>query len=124
MIAVLCNFLLAQLMAMGRAMEGLNPDNGPAAYNIGVVVLALIMVVYGTLGGMRAVVWTDALQGAILIVGFALLVVSLLELFGPIGKATQILIERDKVSGTRFASVPNAAPVSYTHLTLPTKRIV
>ena len=109
MIAVLCNFLLAQLMAMGRAMEGLNPNNGPAAYNIGVVVLALIMVVYGTLGGMRAVVWTDALQGAILIVGFALLVVSLLDLFGPIGKATQILMERDKVSGTRFASVPNAA---------------
>ena len=42
MIAVLCNFLLAQLMAMGRAMEGLNPDDGPAAYNMGVVVLALI----------------------------------------------------------------------------------
>ena len=109
MIAVLCNFLLAQLMAMGRAMEGLNPANGTTAYNMGVIVLALIMVIYGTLGGMRAVVWTDALQGAILIVGFVLLVIALLELFGPIGKATQILIERDNMSGTRFASVPNAA---------------
>ncbi len=109
MIAVLCNFLLAQLMAMGRAMEGLNPTGGDTAYNMGVIVLALIMVVYGTLGGMRAVVWTDALQGVILMAGFAVLIISLLDLFGPIEKATQILIERDHASGSRFAHAPNAA---------------
>lgn len=50
LIVVLCNFLLAQLMAMGRAMQGLATINQDTAYIGGVVVLALIMVIYGTLG--------------------------------------------------------------------------
>jgi len=48
LIIVLCNFLVAQLMAMGRAMQGLAQIDQDTAYIGGVIVLALIMVIYGT----------------------------------------------------------------------------
>lgn len=109
MIVVLCNFLLAQLMAMGRAMQGLANDSGSGAYTGGVVVLALIMVIYGTLGGMRAVAWTDALQGGILAIGFLLLLGLLFDRFGPLEQATKLIIANDLASGTRKALPPDAA---------------
>jgi len=109
MLVVLANFLLAQLMAMGRAMQGLAQDPGATAYALGVVVLALIMVIYGTLGGLRAVAWTDALQGAILALGFAVLVVLLFDHFGPLDRATDIILAADLAHGTRRALPPDAA---------------
>jgi len=66
MIAI-SNYLLAQLMAMGHVVAGLSDQRIP--YALGVVVLALVIIVYETLGGMRAVAWTDALQGLLLLVG-------------------------------------------------------
>ena len=109
MIVVLCNFLLAQLMAMGRAMQGLAHDGTGLAYAGGVIVLALIMVIYGTLGGMRAVAWTDAIQGAILAAGFSVLIFLLRDHFGPIGRATARIMETDLINGTRKALPPDAA---------------
>jgi len=109
MLVVLGNFLLAQLMAMGRAMQGLAQDPGATAYIGGVVVLALIMVIYGTLGGMRAVAWTDALQGGILAAGFLVLVVLLFDHFGPLERATEIILAADLADGTRKALPPDAA---------------
>lgn len=93
MILALCNYLLAQLMAMGRALQGMAATEPELAYQFGVVVLALIMVIYGTLGGLRAVAWTDAIQGAVLAVGFALLFVMLQRHFGPLGEVTRGLLQ-------------------------------
>jgi solute:Na+ symporter, SSS family len=109
MIVVLCNFLLAQLMAMGRAMQGLADDQGTVAYTGGVVVLALIMVIYGTLGGLRAVAWTDAIQGGILAAGFVFLIVMLLDRFGPLEQATRTIMQIDLAESTRKALPPDAA---------------
>ncbi|HCU90823.1 MAG TPA: hypothetical protein DGR97_12810, partial [Gammaproteobacteria bacterium] len=106
LIVVLCNFLLAQLMAMGRAMQGLAEFNQDVAYIGGVVVLALIMVIYGTLGGLRAIAWTDAIQGVILALGFGVLLILLFDRYGPLADATQILMERDLSDGTRKALPP------------------
>ncbi len=108
MIIVLCNFTLAQLMAMGRAMQGLSASGGSAAYSSGVILLALIMVIYGTLGGVRAIAWTDALQGIILFFGFAFLFALMLDRFGPLENATKILMNRDLLQGTNFTTRPNA----------------
>jgi SSS family solute:Na+ symporter/sodium/pantothenate symporter len=108
LIIVLCNFLLAQLMAMGRAMQGLAQIDQDVAYIGGVIVLALIMVIYGTLGGLRAVAWTDAIQGVILMVGFCVLLVLLFERYGPLIDATRLLMERDPGASTRKALPPNA----------------
>ncbi|MEC7875386.1 MAG: hypothetical protein VYC15_01120, partial [Pseudomonadota bacterium] len=73
MILVLSNYLLAQLMAMGRAMQGLSSADPNIAYQQGVILLTFIMVIYGTLGGIRAVAWTDVIQGLILIIGLIIL---------------------------------------------------
>ena len=88
MIVVLSNYLLAQLMAMGRAMEGLSTTDPATAYQQGVILLTLIMVIYGTLGGIRAVAWTDAIQGVVLMIGFSILIYIVYKQFGPISEAT------------------------------------
>ena len=93
MIVSLSNFLLAQLMAMGRAMQGMAGGDSGLAYTSGVIVLALIMVVYGTLGGLRAVAWTDAVQGTVLFIGFILLISTLVMKFGPLSVATTGILD-------------------------------
>jgi len=80
MIYALCNYTLAQLKAMGAAVEGLTDGMVPSAY--GVVALAIIMVVYETLGGMRSVAWTDVLQGVVLLAGFLILVLIIPQQLG------------------------------------------
>ncbi|MGB1800280.1 MAG: sodium:solute symporter family protein [Gammaproteobacteria bacterium] len=88
MIVVLSNYLLAQLMAMGRAMQGLSTADPATAYQQGVILLTLIMVIYGTLGGIRAVAWTDAIQGVVLMIGFSILLYIVYKQFGSISEAT------------------------------------
>jgi solute:Na+ symporter, SSS family len=91
MTIAIANFLLAQLMAMGNAIEGLTTIQPDRAYTGGVIVLALIIVVYETLGGFRAVAWTDVIQGSVLLVGFAILLVLVLREFGSLAEATEIV---------------------------------
>ena len=71
MIYALCNYTLAQLKAMGAAVEGITDGAVPGAY--GIIALAVIMVIYETLGGMRSVAWTDVIQGVVLLLGFGIL---------------------------------------------------
>jgi SSS family solute:Na+ symporter len=66
MVWALLNFLLAQLMAMGHAVSGIT--EGQISYTTGVLFLALVVVLYESVGGMRAVAWTDTLQGVIMVV--------------------------------------------------------
>jgi len=79
-VLVLVNFLLAQLMAMGHAFSGLT--NGRIPYAAGVVGGAVVILIYELLGGMRAVAWTDALQGLLLMGGLLMIVVLLLTIVG------------------------------------------
>ena len=74
------NFLLAQLIAMGHTFAGLT--DGRVPYWVGVVGGAAVILVYELLGGMRAVAWTDALQGMILMLGLLLAAVFLAHEIG------------------------------------------
>ena len=105
MIVVLSNYLLAQLMAMGRAMQGLSTADPNIAYQQGVILLTLIMVVYGTLGGIRAVAWTDVIQGVVLMFGFFVLIFMVYKQFGPITLATATIQQSQDAFK---ADVPNA----------------
>lgn len=105
LVVVLSNYLLAQLMAMGRAMQGLSTLDPDVAYRQGVILLTLIMVVYGTLGGIRAVAWTDVIQGLVLMVGFSLLLFMLYKQFGPVSLATNIIQQSPEVAKV---NVPDA----------------
>ncbi len=108
MIFVLSSYLLAQLMAMGRAMQGLTDIDPAVAYQQGVILLTLIMVIYGTLGGLRAVAWTDVIQGAVLMVGFILLVLILYQQFGPLSIATQKIQQSMDTQTINKLAVPDA----------------
>jgi SSS family solute:Na+ symporter/sodium/pantothenate symporter len=87
MMLALANFLFAQLKAMGLMAEQVT--GGIVSYELGVVVLAAVILAYETLGGMRAVAWTDAGQGILMLVGLAALLVWLLGEAGGIGALTR-----------------------------------
>ena len=90
MTAAIVNYLLAQLMAMGHVVEGLS--GGEVPYAAGVAVLAAAILGYELLGGLRAVAWTDCLQGILLAVGlFGLLGAALLTGHGLTEAAEWIL---------------------------------
>ncbi len=74
LVAAIANYLLAQLMAMGLITAGLS--GGTVPYWVGVVLLTLVVLVYETIGGMRAVAWTDTVQGLMLMVGLTGLLVA------------------------------------------------
>jgi Na+/proline symporter len=67
MTVALGNFLLAQLVAMGHVAHQVT--DGVVPYWAGVVGLAAVVLFYETVGGMRAVAWTDAAQGVLMLVG-------------------------------------------------------
>lgn len=86
----LFNFLLAQLMAMGYAFAGLT--QGRISFTWGVLGGAAVILVYELLGGMRAVAWTDVLQGSILLSGMLVIVILLgLEVGSPAAVVQGIL---------------------------------
>jgi solute:Na+ symporter, SSS family len=87
MAIALANFLLAQLRAMGVVAHEVT--GGRIPYELGVVGLAGVILFYETLGGMRAVAWTDAFQGLLMLLGLALLLGWLLESAGGIGELTR-----------------------------------
>lgn len=108
MIVVLSNYLLAQLMAMGRAMQGLTTGDPDQAYMYGVILLTMIMVIYGTLGGIRAVAWTDAIQGIVLMIGFFLLLIALYQKYGPVSLATEMIYQSDNEAIRTKSLMPDA----------------
>ena len=91
-VAVMVNYLLAQLMEMGHVVAGLSANLMP--YWMGVVILTLVIIIYETLGGMRAVAWTDCIQGLMLLVGLVGLLAAVVP--GPerLALTTQWLLER------------------------------
>jgi Na+/proline symporter len=86
MISALANFLFAQLKAMG-VMAELATD-GIVSYEWGVVILAAMVLLYETIGGMRAVAWTDAAQALLMMAGLAALLGWLLDEAGGLGALT------------------------------------
>ncbi|MCH8208242.1 MAG: hypothetical protein IIA62_04180 [Nitrospinae bacterium] len=70
MIYALCNFTLAQMKTLGIAFEGMSQGRIPLW--AGVIGLAVIMLIYESLGGMRSVAWTDVVQGILLVGGMLL----------------------------------------------------
>lgn len=102
MALALANFLLAQLIAMGHVTGEVT--EGAVPYWAGVVGLAAMILVYETLGGMRAVAWTDAAQGILMLLGLGALLAWLLGEAGGLGGVTrQIGVLRPEV-----VAVPDA----------------
>lgn len=63
----LINYILANLKAVGLLME--SASDGVIPFALGVIAISAVMAFYETLGGMRGVIWTDVIQGGLLIMG-------------------------------------------------------
>ena len=87
----LANFLFAQLKAMGVLAEQVT--GGIVPYEVGVAVLAAMILAYETLGGMRAVAWTDAGQALLMLVGLSALFTWLLVGAGGFEALTASIVE-------------------------------
>ena len=96
MIYALCNFTLAQMRTLGTAFAGISQGRVPMW--VGVVGLALVMLVYESLGGMRSVAWTDSIQGTLLLLGFSLLMVLAFTQFGSIPDALSKLASQPETA--------------------------
>jgi SSS family solute:Na+ symporter/sodium/pantothenate symporter len=99
----IANYLLAQFMAMGHMVAGFSGNAIP--YWVGVVVLVLVIVIYETLGGLRAVAWTDFIQGVLLFLG----VVGLLLWAAPTPSHWRSLTEWLAAHDAAKTAVPDAA---------------
>lgn len=74
------NYLLEQLVAIGQAVSGMT--GGTIPYQIAVLVFVVVMLVYEWMGGMKAVAFTDVLQGVILMIGIFVFLGGALYLVG------------------------------------------
>jgi SSS family solute:Na+ symporter len=95
-------YLLTQIMRMGTILYLLAlPVNAMFGWNIVVIIVVtgLAVMLYSLLGGIQAVVWTDAIQGIIMISGAVLCLVYILFSMpeGP-GQMFEIASERHKFS--------------------------
>ncbi|AKG75012.1 sodium:solute symporter family protein [Salinicoccus halodurans] len=85
MLYALGNFLLEQLIAIGQGVAGLT--GGTVPYQVGVIFFITIMIIYGWLGGMRSVAYTDTMQGIALLVGVFMLLIGTILYFGGLPEA-------------------------------------
>jgi Na+/proline symporter len=67
----LISYALGNFKAVGLLLE--SASGGTISFMWGIIILAGMMAIYETLGGLRAVIWTDILQGSLLAVGCLLL---------------------------------------------------
>jgi len=104
-LVTITNFLLAQLMAMGHAVTALSGQSVP--YWAGVLGLGLVVVIYESIGGMRAVVWTDSAQAVMLLVGIVGMLIAVLPGIEQLDQTTSWIVENapDK------AAVPHGAGI-------------
>ncbi len=98
----LANFLFAQLKAMGELGEQVT--GGALPYAWGVLLLAATVLLYETVGGMRAVAWTDTAQGLLMMLGLAALLVWLVTAGGGAGALTESILTARPAAG----AVPDA----------------
>lgn len=79
-VIALCNFLITNLKAMGEVAEEVT--GGVVSPAMGIIVLAVIIIIYETLGGLRSVAWTDVVQGLMLFFGCTVIFVAVIASFG------------------------------------------
>ncbi len=95
-------YLLTQIMRMGTILYLLAlPVNAMFGWNIAIIIIVtgLAVMIYSLLGGIQAVVWTDAIQGIIMISGAIFCVIYILvDMPEGFGQFMEIATQNDKFS--------------------------
>jgi SSS family transporter len=84
------SYILTNLKAIGYIVEA--STGGRVTFVQGIIALSLVMVIYETLGGMRSVAWTDAIQGILLIAGCLFIFCGIEYLYGGISATAETLV--------------------------------
>jgi len=90
-IFALSNYMLTNLKAIGYIMEYVT--GGGIGFAEGIIFMSIIMVVYETLGGMRSVAWTDAIQGVLLFVGVIIIFSVVMIHYGSLEANTSLFLQ-------------------------------
>lgn len=90
-IFALSNYMLTNLKAIGYILEYVT--GGWIGLAEGIIAMAFIMVIYETLGGMRSVAWTDAIQGVLLFIGVIIIASVIWVHYGSLEANTSLLMQ-------------------------------
>lgn len=90
-ILALSNYMLTNLKAIGYILTYVT--GGSIGFAEGIIVMAIIMVIYETLGGMRSVAWTDAIQGILLLFGVLIIFAVIWVQYGSIASNEALLLQ-------------------------------
>jgi len=90
-IFALSNYMLTNLKAIGYIMEYVT--GGSIGFTEGIIFMSIIMVIYETLGGMRSVAWTDAIQGVLLFVGVIIIFSVVMIHYGSLEANTTLFLQ-------------------------------
>ena len=90
-ILALSNYMLTNLKAIGYILEYVT--GGKVGFAEGIIAMAIIMVIYETLGGMRSVAWTDAIQGILLLAGVLIIFGVIWVQYGSISSNEALLLQ-------------------------------
>ena len=86
-------FFIAQMIAQFQGGATLIESVFGLEYKKALLIFGLIVILYTSFGGFKAVVWTDTVQGLIMCVGTVLFVVFVLKFGGGLGNIDQRLSE-------------------------------
>jgi solute:Na+ symporter, SSS family len=100
-IVTLASYILANLKAIGHTIDVIS--GGLISFSTAIMSLALIMVIYESLGGMRAVAWTDMIQGLILLIGSLIIFFAIDSAYGGIGH----MLEQVRATRPAFWAPPD-----------------
>ena len=84
-------YVAAQMVATGKAFDGFTELN----YSAGVIVGAVIIILYTLVGGYKAVAWTDLIQGILMLLGLIVVPLIAIDAAGGWSAVTANLLEQD-----------------------------
>ena len=90
-IIALGTYILSNLKAVGYIVEV--STGGHITFVQGVIILSIVMVFYETLGGLRSIAWTDAVQGILLFVGCIFIFGAINYQYGGLPATAEKLVE-------------------------------
>lgn len=108
-------YQISQFVSMGKIMSAFTSN--AISETTGVLIFALIMLIVEAVGGLRAVAYTDVIQGVMIIIGSLIFFIASGVEFGGLARAKDYFIEKHK-----FVNIPATAGswsiIGYTSFTL------
>lgn len=106
------NYIISNLKAVGYIVESIT--GGMISFGWGIVILAVVMVFYEMMGGMRAVAWTDAIQGFLLLFGCVSIFILFISHYGGLAS----LLSKVEIARPDFWRLPDGSVATHSISTI------